>query len=113
VKGRELIAVLGGAAAWPLSALAQQPMPVIGYLSAGSPEAFADYLTVFQQSLAEAGYVQGRNIAIEFRWSRDRPDQLSELAADLVRRQVGVVFVVANAPPMRPRRQNQPSRLSS
>jgi putative tryptophan/tyrosine transport system substrate-binding protein len=78
-------------------ARAQQPvMPVIGYLSAGSPEIFAPRLRAFRQGLSELGYVEGRNLAIEYRWTGDRYDQLPAMAADLVRRQVAAI--VADGP---------------
>jgi putative ABC transport system substrate-binding protein len=89
MKRREFIAGLGGAAAWPLAAQAQRPaIPVIGYLSAGSPVLFADRLRAFRQSLSETGFV---NVAIDYRWAGDELDRLPALAADLVRRQVNVI----------------------
>jgi putative ABC transport system substrate-binding protein len=97
MRRREFIALLGGAAVtssslWPIAARAQQPaMPVIGYLSAGSPDGFAERLAAFRQGLGETGYVQGRNLAIEFGWAGDRLDRLPALAADLVRKQVRVI----------------------
>jgi putative ABC transport system substrate-binding protein len=99
MRRREFVTLLSGAAvAWPMVAGAQQPaMPVIGYLSAGSAESFAENLAIFQRSLAEAGYVEGQNVAIEYRWSRDQADRLPELAADLVRRQVAVLLAIANS----------------
>ena len=87
---RELLAALGGAAVtWPLAARAQQPaMPVIGYLGAGRPETNARFVAAFRKGLSETGYVDGRNIVIEYRWAHDDYDRLPELASDLVRRQV-------------------------
>ena len=100
MKRRTFIAGLGSAAAWPVVGRAQQPaMPVIGYL--GTQSADDDYknLTVpFLQGLKEAGYVDGQNVAIEYRWAENQPDRLPALAADLVRRRVAVIvaFGIAN-----------------
>src|SRR6516164_4221007 len=92
IRRREVITLLGGAAAWPLAARAQQPAPpVIGFLDVGSLEAGRDHVAAFQRGLRETGYVDSENVAIEYRWAGDRNDRLPEMAADLVRRQVTVI----------------------
>jgi ABC-type uncharacterized transport system substrate-binding protein len=93
LRRRHFLTLLGGAAAWPLAAYAQQasPIPVVGFLSPGFPEPSSFLVAAFGGGLKEASYVAGQNVAIEFRWARGSYDQLQTLAADLVRRQVAVI----------------------
>lgn len=95
---RQFISSLGAAAAWPLAAGAQQPMPVIGWLSGTSPEAMRPTLGAFRKALGDAGYVEGQNLQIEYRWAQGQYDRLPTLAADLVTHRVALVATGAGEP---------------
>jgi len=99
LRRRELITLLGGVAAWPLTARAQQPaLPVIGFLSSESPALFANLLDAFRQGLGEVGYVDGQSVAIEYRWAEGQNNRLPALATDLVHRRVRVIAVPVTTP---------------
>jgi len=98
MKRREFIMLLGGAAAWPLAARAQQPVPVVGFLYPGVPELSTGIVAAFRKGLGETGFAEGRNVAVEFRFAYNDNARLPELAADLVRRRVAVIATPGSTP---------------
>jgi putative ABC transport system substrate-binding protein len=97
VRRREFIALLGGAvAAWPFAAQAQPTMPTVGFLHPGSPAESDRFVAAFRRGLNETGYVEGQNVVIEFRWAEGHTERLTELATDLVRRQIDVIVTPGN-----------------
>jgi putative ABC transport system substrate-binding protein len=96
MKRREFITLIGAASAWPLVAKPQQALPVIGFLNGASPEGYAPYVAAFRDGLKESGYIEGNNVTIEFHWAEGHYERLSEMAANLVGRDIAVI--VANTP---------------
>ena len=97
MRRRQFITLLSGAVAWPLTAHAQQPaLPVVGFLHSGDPNVDADLAAVFRNGLREAGYIEGQNVAIEYRWARNNNSKLPEMIDDLVRRRVAVIAATGN-----------------
>src|SRR5262245_32784076 len=97
IRRRAFITLLGGAAAWPLAARAQQAvMPVVGLISGGFPETAGYAVTAFRQGLNENGYVEGHNVTVEYRWARGRFDLMPDLVADLLRREMTVIATPGN-----------------
>ena len=101
MRRREFLCILGGATAgsWPLAAYAQLGLPVIGFLNSGTPAAHAKNVVAFRQGLNESGYLEGRNVIIEYRWAEDHYERLPMLATDLVRRQVSVIAATTTPVP--------------
>src|SRR6516165_8296617 len=99
MERREFISILGSAAAWPLVVRAQQAaMPVIGYLSGATLETMREPVAAFHRGLADAGFAEGRNVAVEYRWAEGHNDRLPALSMDLVRRGVAVIVVASSTP---------------
>ena len=99
MKRRDVIAGLSAAAAWPLAARAQRSTPLVGVLHSGAAAGFVSEIAAFQRGLKDAGYIEGQNVALEFRWANSRPDVLPQLASDLVQRRAAVIVTMGgNAP---------------
>jgi putative ABC transport system substrate-binding protein len=110
VRRREFITLIGGAAGWPISARAQQAaMPVIGFLNSASPGPFTRNVAAFRQGLKEAGYIEGQNVAIDYRWAGGQYDKLPALAAELVSRRVSVIAATGGIPSARSAKEATPS----
>jgi hypothetical protein len=102
MRRREFITLLSGAAAWPLAARAQQPaLPAVGFLYGGVPELSTSIVAAFRKGLGEVGFVEGRNVTVEFRFAQNDNARLAELAADLVRREVAVIVTPGSTPGLR------------
>jgi hypothetical protein len=115
MRRRDFIGIFGSAAAWPLVARAQQPtIPTVGYVHSDSPQTVANLLAAFREGLSEIGYIEGQNVAIEYRWAQNDPSRIPELVADLVRRRVLSSLHRAARPwPSRLKLRPRPFRLSS
>jgi putative ABC transport system substrate-binding protein len=96
MKRRDFITLVGGASLAPFTVRAQQPMPVIGFLHSSAPETYAPHVAAFRKGLGEAGFVEGRNVAIEYRWAHNDANRFPELAADLASRKVSVIVTPVN-----------------
>jgi putative tryptophan/tyrosine transport system substrate-binding protein len=100
MRRREFIGIAGGAAVWPFASRAQQPTtPAVGYLSSGTSAGFAHFVDAFREGLSETGYVEGRNVSLQFRWAEGHEDRLPALAADLIGRQVAVIAATGGLQP--------------
>ena len=114
MRRREFITLLGGAAAWPLAARAQQPaMPLVGVMNPGSPGPLRQQMAAFRDGLKEAGFVEGQNVTVDYRFAEGQSDRLPGLAADLVRRKVAVLVASGTLRALPPSRRPQRYRLSS
>src|SRR5215207_5594961 len=99
MRRRQFFGVLGGAAAWPVVGRAQQQtLPVIGFLHSASASTFAEHIPAFHKGLSDAGYVDGQNVTVEYRWAEGRNETLPALAADMVRRRVAVIVTPISTP---------------
>ena len=99
MRRRDFITLLGGAAAWPLAARAQQPakLPTIGFLGASTPSVYGQWSAAFVQRLRELGWIEGRSVAIEYRWAEGRDERFAEIAAEFVRLKVDVIVTTGSA----------------